>query len=143
MSMLSRNKGKVGEREAAAMLSALTGLDVRRRVRQHDGDSDLEGVKNWSIEVKRYSTATRAQMAGWWAQCVRQALATGQYPLLVYRLDGQREWTCVWSAALINPALNNGIDQLDRALFTAPAMWWEFSKGSIHLNLDEGEDHGK
>lgn len=141
MSAMQRNKGKTGEREAAAMLALLTGLDVRRRVRQHDGDSDLEGIPNWSIEVKRYASATRSAMAGWWAQCCRQALATGQFPLLVYRLDGQREWTCVWSGALINKALNENIDQLDRALFTAPAMWWEFARHSVHINMNEGADH--
>ena len=41
MGAMSRNKGKTGEREAAALLSDLLGLDIRRRVRQHDGDSDL------------------------------------------------------------------------------------------------------
>ncbi len=135
MSMMQRSKGKAGEREAAVMLAQLTGLEVKRRVRQHDGDSDLEGIPNWSIEVKRYASATRSTIAGWWAQCVRQALATGQYPLLVYRLDRQAEWTCVWSAALLNPALNQDIDRLDRALFTAPAMWWELVKGSAKPGL--------
>lgn len=41
MSAMQRNKGKAGEREAAELVREHTGWDVRRRVRQHDGDSDL------------------------------------------------------------------------------------------------------
>jgi hypothetical protein len=43
MGAMSRNKGKAGEREIAGLLSDLTGYKVQRRVRQRDGDSDLEG----------------------------------------------------------------------------------------------------
>ena len=55
---MSRTKGAAGERELAAALRELTGWDIRRRVRQHDGDSDLEGVPGWSIEVKRLADPT-------------------------------------------------------------------------------------
>ncbi len=44
MSAMQRNKGKGGEREAAELVRDLTGWDARRRVRQHPGDSDIEGV---------------------------------------------------------------------------------------------------
>ena len=44
MGSLSRTKGAAGERELAALLSELSGRDVRRRVRQHAGDSDLLGL---------------------------------------------------------------------------------------------------
>lgn len=128
MSAMQRNKGKTGEREAAAMLAQLTGLDVRRRVRQHDGDSDLEGIPNWSIEVKRYASATRSAMAGWWAQCCKQAATTDQHPLLLYRLDGQRHWVAVWSASVINPALKEGMDDLDRAIMSSPQMWFDLTR---------------
>ena len=60
MSLKSRNKGKAGEREIAALVADLTGLKVMRRVRQRDGDSDLEGVPGWCIEVKRHARAARA-----------------------------------------------------------------------------------
>ena len=49
MAGLSRNKGKAGERELARLLAELTGHDVRRRVRQHDGDDDLVGVNDLLI----------------------------------------------------------------------------------------------
>lgn len=44
MSRMQRDKGKAGEREAAELVRELTGWDVRRRVRQHEGDSDLTGA---------------------------------------------------------------------------------------------------
>ena len=95
MAMMSRNKGKAGEREIAALLADLTGCDVRRRVRQHDGDSDLEGLPGWCVEVKRHARATRALIAGWWAQAVSQAERTSAVPLLLYRAD-RDAWRAVW-----------------------------------------------
>ena len=58
MGGLSRSKGQRGEREVAALLSELTGHDVRRRVRNHAGDSDLQGLPGWEIEVKFYAAVT-------------------------------------------------------------------------------------
>jgi len=97
MSAMQRNKGKAGEREIAALLRELTGWDVRRRVRQHDGDSDLEGVPGWSVEVKRHRTASRADIAQWWGQTMAQA---GELlPVLFYRAD-RGEWRAVWPLAI-------------------------------------------
>ena len=98
MSASSRTKGQAGERELAALLSELTGFDVRRRVRQHDGDSDLEGIPGWSIECKRYATAKPGHVFGqWWPQALEQASATKTLPVLFYRLD-RGFWTAVWCA---------------------------------------------
>lgn len=99
MSAAQRNKGKAGEREASALIREHTGWDVRRRVRQHDGDSDLMGVPGWSVEVKRTATALPGQIAGWWAQAVDQC-AEGELPLLLYRAD-RREWRAVWPLAVV------------------------------------------
>jgi hypothetical protein len=70
MGAMSRNKGKVAEREIASVLADLTGHDVKRRVRQRDGDSNLEGVPGWCVEVKRHAKATRAAVRSWWGQAV-------------------------------------------------------------------------
>lgn len=95
MGGMSRNKGKVGEREIAALLADLTGFEVRRRVRQRDGDADLEGVPGWVIEVKRHSKATRASLRAWWSQAVAQAKRSGGLPVLLFRED-RGEWRAVW-----------------------------------------------
>lgn len=97
MGMKSRNKGKVGEREIATIVSDLTGWEVRRKVRQLDGESDLEGVPGWCVEVKRHATATRGEIAGWWSQAVDQAEAEASIPVLFYRKD-RDEWRAVWPA---------------------------------------------
>lgn len=98
MTAMQRNKGKAGEREIASIVRDLTGWDVQRRVRQHDGDSDLLGVPGWSAEVKRHRTATRGELAAWWRQTVDQA--DDQLPVLFYRPD-RGEWRAVWPVALL------------------------------------------
>lgn len=98
MGMKSRTKGKSGEREIAALIRDLTGWNVRRKVRQLDGESDLEGVPHFSVEVKRHATATRADIRGWWEQTREQAMAESKVPVLFYRKD-RDDWRAVWSAA--------------------------------------------
>ena len=100
MSASQRNKGKAGERELAAAIRDATGWDVRRRVRQHDGDSDLEGVPGWSVESKRHKAAQRGDIRAWWAQTVEQAERTGSIPVLFFRAD-RDEWRAVWPVSSV------------------------------------------
>jgi Holliday junction resolvase len=97
MGLTSRRKGQSGERELAGLLRDLTGWPVARRVRQHDGDSDLTGAPGWSIEVKRRAKASRSDVAGWWAQTVAQA--GGALPALFWRCD-RDQWRCAWPLAV-------------------------------------------
>lgn len=97
MSAMQRTKGQQGEREIAALISDLTGHTVKRRVRNHAGDSDLDGVPGWSVEVKRHKTAGRAEIAGWWRQACAQAGTLR--PVLFYRLD-RDQWRAVWPVAI-------------------------------------------
>lgn len=99
MSVMQRRKGQVGECELARLLSDLLGVHIRRRVRQRDGDSDLEGLTGWCIECKRAKTA---KLGAWWSQTLAQALAREEWPVLFYRID-RKEWRAVWpvSAALV------------------------------------------
>ena len=95
MGLKSRRKGANGELEIAGIIRDLTGWDVRRKVRQHDGDSDLEGVPGWSVEVKRHATASRGEIRKWWEQAVMQAPDARARPVLFYRRD-KDEWRAVW-----------------------------------------------
>jgi hypothetical protein len=97
MSAMQLTKGQTGEREIAGIVRDLTGFDVRRRVRQHDGDSDLEGVPGWSVEVKRHRAATRGDIARWYQQAVAQA--GDLLPVLFYRVD-RDAWRAVWPVAI-------------------------------------------
>jgi hypothetical protein len=96
MGMKSRTKGKVGEREIAAIVRDLTGWEVKRKVRQLDGESDLEGVPGWCVEVKRHATATRGEIEGWWNQAAEQAKTEKASPVLFYRKD-RDEWRAIWA----------------------------------------------
>lgn len=97
MTAMQRTKGQAGEREAAALIADLTGYTVKRRVRNHAGDSDLEGIPGWSAEVKRHKTAGRAEIAGWWRQTCKQAGTL--VPVLFFRLD-RDQWRAVWPVAV-------------------------------------------
>lgn len=97
MSSMQRTKGAQGEREISGIIRDLTGWEVKRRVRNHAGDSDLTGIPGWSVEVKRHKTAGRAEIASWWRQTQEQA--TGLLPVLFYRLD-RDSWRAVWPVAL-------------------------------------------
>ena len=126
MTGASRNKGKTGEREAANLLALVTGFDVRRRVRQHDGDSDLEGIPAWSIEVKRHATATPGKVAEWWAQAVTQAQRTNTLPVLVFRAD-RGDWRCIWPADIHTDRLP-AARGIDHTLSASAWVWWAMCK---------------
>ncbi len=117
MSKMQRTKGSAGEREAAALLACVTGCDIRRRVRQHDGDTDLEGLPGWSLEIKRHAAAPRGEIARWWRQACEQAHRTGARPLLLYRPD-RGAWRAVWAPD----------DDPAHAVEADPATWWRLTQ---------------
>lgn len=91
----ARAKGQRAERQVAALIADLTGWTIKRRVRNHAGDSDLEGVPNWSVEVKDRARPTLGDVRVWWAQTVEQAVRAGQIPVLFYKRQAG-EWRAVW-----------------------------------------------
>lgn len=122
MSAAQREKGKRGEREVAALIRDMLGYEVRRRVRQHDGDSDLVGVPGWSIEVKRRACGTRGEIFTWYRQALDQAKRTGEWPALFYRLNRGRWWV-VWPLSVV---LTDGAalwDREDLIAETTPEGW--------------------
>ena len=127
MSKMSRTKGQVGEREVALELSRLTGQCIRRRVRNAAGDSDLEGLSGWSVDVKRHRSASRSDLHTWWDQAVRQA--QGLRPLLVYR-QNRDEWRAVWLAAQKEASSKQGYEHtLESSLSTWAQLNWEQEQG--------------
>jgi len=97
MTALSRTKGKRGELEIVHLVADLTGYPVTRKVRQHPGDSDLEGLPGWSVEIKR---AAEPSVRAWWEQTECQAFAAELTPVLFYRLD-YLQWRAVWPLAIV------------------------------------------
>lgn len=121
MGMLSRQKGKAGERELARLLSDLTGHSITRRVRQHDGDDDLVGLPGWSVEGKRYAAITPGLVRKWWEQAQAQGIRTGALPVLFYRQD-RGAWCAVWPASLHLPNPTPG-DHAE-TVTGEPSTWW-------------------
>ena len=100
-----RNKGAGAERELAGLLRDHLGVDLRRNLDQwRSGGYDLSGLPRLAVEVKRYSTATSADIAGWWGQTCEQAERAGLLPCLAYRLDRQ-PWRFVVPISLVNEDL--------------------------------------
>ena len=99
MTAMQRNKGKAGERELANVVTELTGFACRRLVRQHERDSDVDGVPGWSIEVKRWRRITPAAMRAAWEQAEAQA-GENLIPVLFVRPD-RGEWVARWPLAII------------------------------------------
>lgn len=56
MTTPSKRKGDSAEREAASLLTDLLGLPVRRKLGagRQDDCGDLDGVPDWTLEVKNY-----------------------------------------------------------------------------------------
>ncbi|MBX6334209.1 hypothetical protein IRY61_02605 [Candidatus Saccharibacteria bacterium] len=97
MTRLSREKGKRGEREVVSIIHDLLGVNASRRVRQHDGDSDVIGVPGWSIEVKRRAVVTEGMKRQWWDQACVQA-NDDERPCVWYRAN-RSGWRVIWSVS--------------------------------------------
>jgi len=117
----SRRKGASGEREFSAAVLDAMGVRLLRQLDQcrgggfdlapePDDDSPTAAwLRRHAIECKRHRGATAAEVAGWWAQTVRQADDAALAPMLAYRADRQP-----WHVVLALDALVPGIDATDK-----------------------------
>jgi hypothetical protein len=88
----SRDKGARGEREAAAVLSAVTGCDLERAARNGvDEAEDVMGLPGYHVEVKVYSLILPSHIRRWWAKLCAERIE-GRIPLLMRKVDRQ-DWT--------------------------------------------------
>ena len=103
MSLMSRNKGKAGEREVVKLLQPVvnevySAMDLeipilQRNLMQSDrGGFDIAGLEWMALEVKRRETMA---LNAWWVQTLKQA-RYDQVPVLLYR--GNHE---PWRACLL------------------------------------------
>jgi len=87
----SRQKGKAGEREAAAVLQQHWNASEARRAQQFcgaAGDADLLGLPGLHCEVKRYAAIGALKFL---EQAERDA-TPGTVPFVMMRQDGDTEW---------------------------------------------------
>jgi len=97
----SRRKGAAGEREFSTAVRDALGVRLLRRLDQcraggfdlapepDDGSPAAAWLRAHAVEVKRHRGASAAEVAGWWAQTLRQADAAGLEPMLAFRADRQ------------------------------------------------------
>lgn len=91
MGKASRDKGKRGEREAAAIIGQHWNATEARRSVQfcgRVGDADLIGVPGLHLEVKRYAGIAALRFG---EQAQRDA-TPGTVPVVLMREDGGTQW---------------------------------------------------
>lgn len=92
MGKLSRDKGKVGEREVADILRQAGFTDARRGVQYKGGagSPDVVGLPHVHLEVKR---TERLNLYGALTQAISEA-GPGEVPVVVHR-SSRREWVAI------------------------------------------------
>lgn len=92
----AKNKGSKAEREVAALLYGLLGVDVRRTLAGHADDvGDLSGLLDTVIEVKNYADIGRAVREGLDELVKEQANAGAAYGACFVRRPGGRYVVCL------------------------------------------------
>lgn len=104
MGKASRDKGKRGERECAALLKA-HGFDARRgqQFNGSDGSADVVGLPGFHVEVKR-TEALRIYEAMHQAEGDAR---DGEIPLVLHRRN-RKEWLAILKADDFLEMINNG-----------------------------------
>lgn len=124
MSALSRNKGAAYERRISNMLTEATGTRWRRRVRNHEGDSDVvaddPAFERISVECKHANTLC---LSAWWRQAQAQAGET-RIPMLVYKRTGMVGDLVMLDAHDVNPRTFPVRGRYTVTLGWAAAMQW-------------------
>jgi Holliday junction resolvase len=111
MSVKSRNKGSGFEREVAAILRDLTGVNFKRNLEQVRAADHGDLVPDdpafpFIIECKRYAAGVSC-LAAWKDQARRAAAATGKIPAVVFRFDRQPVRVAVPLSAICAPGSAN------------------------------------
>lgn len=130
----SRNKGANGEREFIRRVTHLTDgqVNLKRNLSQSRDSGDDTGVFNVSIEVKRYKTATDAQLRSWWQQCQRNARAQSKTPVLAFRADLQSWQVVMHPNTFFNEDDVRGCVRMDIELFCQ----WLLHPDAFHFDQD-------
>ncbi|OFQ52039.1 hypothetical protein HMPREF2939_08665 [Achromobacter xylosoxidans] len=121
---MSRNKGAAYERRISNMLTEATGTRWRRRVRNHEGDSDVvaddPAFERISVECKHANTLC---LPAWWRQAQAQAGET-RIPMLVYKRTGMVGDLVMLDAHDVNPRTFPVRGRYTVTLGWAAAMQW-------------------
>lgn len=103
----NRLKGQRGERQLAAELSDLLGITLKRRVRNHANESDIEGLPGFSVEVKN---CAELRLAEWWKQTISQTNPRNECPVLFYKIPRKGFRAVLPMVCLVDGHLNNDLE---------------------------------
>lgn len=104
----AKAKGAKAEREVAALIDELLGIDVRRTLAGHPEDvGDLSGLFDTTIEIKNYADIGRAVREGLDELVKEQVNAGTTYAACFIRRPGGRylvcltpeQWATLWREA--------------------------------------------
>lgn len=131
----SRRKGQVGEMQLAAELSALLGIEIKRRVRNHQSDSDIVGLDGWSAECK---VCAAPALSAWWKQTVEQSSKESGLPVLFYRLPRRPFKAVLPICLLIGGEVHADVEQtIEVSLEGFAAVYREIEATSLQVEMTE------
>ena len=123
---MQREKGKRGERELAAKLSGLTGLDIKRNLgAEREGGDDIS-IQGWSIECKLHKVLA---LSAWWKQAVEQA-SDGLAPALMWREHGKSQW---WVQCRLDELTGRGGQLADVPVRLTIEDWVKVLSGRVNF----------
>jgi hypothetical protein len=92
---MKRDKDKRFEREAAKVLSRITGRSIKRCPIGNYREIDLLGLYGFSIEVRVAEKVTQEVVERWWQQTICKREEAYFSPMLMYR-QHRGKWRCRW-----------------------------------------------
>ena len=121
MSGKSRNKGARGEREFLSLLEChFPDFFFQRNYDQAAlGGSDLIGLPNISLEIKRYKVGN-VHRREWWEQSCDNAEKESLIPMLAYRFD-RSDWQ---TGVPLQWMANEIVDNPREMIACMPASFW-------------------
>ena len=142
--LMSRNKGKTGEREARDLLLEWLGPvyvkfgvplpELERNLMQsRNGGHDLVGLPWLAVEVKRQE---QTQFGSWWKQTVAQA-GVGQIPFLLWR-GNRQPWRFRVRLKTYHGVGPFGLQTVDADLDAAGARLWVQTEALWRLKVAAG-----
>lgn len=145
--MMSKQKGKRGEREVVKLLQVVVdmvynayGLEPpqleRNLMQSHKGGYDVVGLEWMALEVKFHESE---QIQKWWEQTIRQA-GPGQEPVLFYR-KSRAQWKVVMNGKLSHTTGLTSINVLCPVVINLNAFL-EYFQLRIELELKDNLERG-
>lgn len=140
MGLMSRMKGKRGEREVAKRLRRIYGDGIRRgnQSRRGDDEPDIVGCPTWlHVEVKYQA---RTDLKNWWSKACSEAPQPVEVVAVYWRRTGERHWKVTMSLSCLSSLRQLVQDNLnDEAHSDPPSGWFWHAQRLVTLQAEDFE----